>query len=393
MTIEFSVIPVLYLLGAAHGVFLAVALLTSKGGPRRANCYLGCYTLVFVCALFDYFLDDTGLVYQYVFARTLLWPKEFLYGVLIYFYTRELTQPGQFLITRRQWLHFVPAILHVLVTWPLLTMDSPFQLRILSGSPAGTPIEAIWSLLLGDVELILAVIHVSIYIVLSLRLILIHHRRLLKNYANLEHINLVWLRNLLIGTIIVYLCWLAEEFIDLDDPVATWLDATLGLSMVGLIYGMSLLGLRRSELVTKGASNLQLPMELVAQETPRESEQRYRSSAISEAMSLQLFEDLQQQMERHRLYGDNSLSLPKLAEIMGLSVNHLSQVINQQSGQNFFDYINRHRVADVQRSMRAGSSSTVLELAFDAGFNSKSAFYSAFRKYTGQTPTQFKKSM
>ncbi len=131
MTIEFSVIPVLYLLGAAHGVFLAVALLTSKGGPRRANCYLGCYTLVFVCALFDYFLDDTGLVYQYVFARTLLWPKEFLYGVLIYFYTRELTQPAQFLITRRQWLHFVPAILHVLVTWPLLTMDSPFQLRIL----------------------------------------------------------------------------------------------------------------------------------------------------------------------------------------------------------------------------------------------------------------------
>lgn len=397
----FSLIPVLYLLGAAHGVYLALALFTQKTGPRRANQYLACYTLVFVCALFDYFLDLTGLINQYVYIRTLLWPKEFLYGIFIYFYARELTHPGQYHLVGRQWLHFVPALLHVAITWPLLFFSPEFQIRILTNAPNDSFFEMAWALLAGDVELLLTVFQITVYIVLSIQFTAAYQITLKNQFANLERINVRWLQSLLIGTLVVYFIWLVDEFIDLGAPVDFWLDSALGLSMVGLIYGMSILGLRQSKPITlmrdepDSAAALSVPVidDTKTEVDGAEKPKRYEKSALSEDLSSQLFEELQQLMQTEKLYSDNSLSLPKLAEASGVSANYLSQVINQQSGENFFDFVNGYRVNEVQTQMVAKPDATVLDLAMNSGFNSKSAFYTAFRKHTGQTPSQFKKSL
>ncbi|MES9930149.1 MAG: helix-turn-helix domain-containing protein, partial [Candidatus Thiodiazotropha sp. 6PDIVS] len=75
------------------------------------------------------------------------------------------------------------------------------------------------------------------------------------------------------------------------------------------------------------------------------------------------------------------------------SPNYLSQVINEQSGYNFFDFINRYRVDEAKRCLTTPSGqSNVLSIALDSGFNSKSAFYTAFKRHTGQTPSQYRKS-
>ncbi|MEW8398601.1 MAG: helix-turn-helix domain-containing protein, partial [Candidatus Thiodiazotropha sp.] len=76
-----------------------------------------------------------------------------------------------------------------------------------------------------------------------------------------------------------------------------------------------------------------------------------------------------------------------------ISSNYLSQVINERAGQHFFDFVNRYRVEEAKLAL-AGSTGrgNILAIALDAGFNSKSAFYTAFKRHTGQTPTQYRRT-
>ena len=86
------------------------------------------------------------------------------------------------------------------------------------------------------------------------------------------------------------------------------------------------------------------------------------------------------------------LTLPKLAQKVGCSGNHLSQVINSEFGTSFFEYLNQYRIdyAKELLSRNNGHSSSILNIAFTVGFNSNSAFYSAFKKRVGITPAQYR---
>lgn len=99
-------------------------------------------------------------------------------------------------------------------------------------------------------------------------------------------------------------------------------------------------------------------------------------------------------MQSQQLFLRSDLTLPKLAQTVGCSVNHLSQVINSGFGMSFFDYLNRHRV-DYAKELLATSdriSGAILNIAFAVGFNSNSAFYAAFKKRVGQTPAQYRRA-
>jgi AraC-like DNA-binding protein len=75
--------------------------------------------------------------------------------------------------------------------------------------------------------------------------------------------------------------------------------------------------------------------------------------------------------------------------MLGVNANVLSYVINQGFGMNFNDLINSRRIEDVKRRLVAADGSTVTEIAFDCGFNSKATFNRAFRKLTGMSPKEF----
>jgi len=99
-------------------------------------------------------------------------------------------------------------------------------------------------------------------------------------------------------------------------------------------------------------------------------------------------------MESQRLFLRSDLTLPKLAQAVDCSINHLSQVINSGFGVSFFDYLNQYRIAHAREllSKPDGQSHAILNIAFTVGFNSNSAFYAAFKKCVGQTPAQYRKA-
>jgi len=119
---------------------------------------------------------------------------------------------------------------------------------------------------------------------------------------------------------------------------------------------------------------------------------KYAKSGLTRDQLLGHKQRLDQIMQSREEYLRPDLTLPKLAETVGCSVNNLSQVINSGFGTSFFDYLNRYRIEHARRLLEdSGSqSSAILTIAFTVGFNSNSAFYSAFKKYVGMTPAQYR---
>jgi AraC-like DNA-binding protein len=120
-------------------------------------------------------------------------------------------------------------------------------------------------------------------------------------------------------------------------------------------------------------------------------ERRYRDSNLGEGEKDTMHARLVQLMDRDRLYLDPDLTLARLAERAKVSPKALSQVINERIGRNFNDFINEYRIKNACALLSdAGCRSTITEILYDSGFNSKSVFNEAFRKHTGKTPSEYR---
>lgn len=107
------------------------------------------------------------------------------------------------------------------------------------------------------------------------------------------------------------------------------------------------------------------------------------------------FKELHFLMKEAKIYQDPALSLENISERLNISSNYLSQLVNKLSGQSFPEYVNGFRIKDAQAKLIDPEYThyTILSIAMESGFNSKSAFYNAFKKKTGMSPSQFKKNV
>lgn len=121
---------------------------------------------------------------------------------------------------------------------------------------------------------------------------------------------------------------------------------------------------------------------------------KYRGSGLEPERAREIARRAQALLESERAYLDPDLDLPGLAARLDVLPGHLSQSVNQALGQSFLDLVNGWRVAEAQRLLRQPASGhlTVDAIAARAGFNSRSAFYAAFRKATGTTPRAYREA-
>lgn len=121
---------------------------------------------------------------------------------------------------------------------------------------------------------------------------------------------------------------------------------------------------------------------------------RYERSGLSNEQAKQNHAQLLKLMQDKKPYLDGELNASELSRMLGISVNHLSQILNQEQKQNFFDFVNSYRVQEVSRKMKDARNNhlTLLALAFESGFSSKTSFNTVFKKFTGKTPSDFYKT-
>lgn len=130
-------------------------------------------------------------------------------------------------------------------------------------------------------------------------------------------------------------------------------------------------------------------------ETTEDSKKKYAKSGLSDNEVKSIEAALNAYIASEKPFLDPDLSLKKLAQQIDINPNQLSQVINTQTNKNFFDYINSHRIKELMQILKDQKSKkfTLLSLAYEAGFNSKSTFNSSFKKLTGLTPSEYMKSI
>lgn len=141
--------------------------------------------------------------------------------------------------------------------------------------------------------------------------------------------------------------------------------------------------------------NYQPDRKTLSQTEQTPNKKKYVTSGLSPKEIEQLKVSLEALMKNDRLYLQEDLTLSRLANILDTTTNHLSQLINSTYSRNFYDFINGYRIeyAKQQIVQRLNQDVPTLDLLLESGFKSSSTFYNAFKKETGLTPTQFKKSL
>ena len=126
-----------------------------------------------------------------------------------------------------------------------------------------------------------------------------------------------------------------------------------------------------------------------------EEKPKYETSRIDDEIAEAYAAEARALMEKEKLYKNPYLTMPQVAKKLKLSANTLSQVLNGHCGQTFYNFVNTYRLEEVISMMRdpENDGKSVLKLSIEAGFNSKSAFNNIFKKQTGMTPAEFRKSI
>ncbi|WP_240479506.1 helix-turn-helix domain-containing protein [Pseudoalteromonas rubra] len=118
--------------------------------------------------------------------------------------------------------------------------------------------------------------------------------------------------------------------------------------------------------------------------------QQPRTSTVSLDRMQRIAAKLERVMKDEQLFMEEDLSLNKLASVIGVSENHISETLSQLLQTNFFQFVNGYRIEEAEKLLKS-TDSQVSTIQFDVGFNSKSTFNTAFKKATGLTPTQYRK--
>lgn len=124
----------------------------------------------------------------------------------------------------------------------------------------------------------------------------------------------------------------------------------------------------------------------------RKEKKKYKDSALDPETVANCMKKLSYVMDVEKVYKDDKLSLQGLSKKVSVTPHVLSQVINEQMKKNFSDFVNGYRVEEARKMLQeADEDTSILHICYEVGFNSKSAFYRAFKKFTNITPSQFQK--
>jgi len=354
---------------ALQAIALSVLLLIKRPRPQ-ANLFLALVVFFFALMAGNIALINV-LKARDLFHVFRYFQLELLYGIgpALYFYTKSITD-REFKFSKKDFIHFIPVVLEFLfyrTTFYRLGADGMYQ----------SPPHPYTSIYLG--EQWLGILSVTVYTLLSLRVLFLYQVWLKQQYSNLEKRSLDWLK---IPVIIYAAFWIGWNLLtEIDRFVfdgtlreVYFLPAFVGLAVV--TYWIGFKGYLRSQSDVSGYS----------QSKPKKDEAERQPELAKKIATL---------METQQPFLDPDLDLSGLSRLLDSNPRQVSHTINRSFSKNFYEFVNQYRVDAFKERIQepGGEKLTLLGHAFECGFNSKSTFNDVFKKTTGLTPSAYAKQV
>lgn len=365
-----NILAVLNLLGAAQGLFLSAVLVSIKGGNKVANRILAALVATIAIIVSGAVVRTTHYEFVFPHLSRIHDPFPFLAVPLIFLYIKTLTS-GKAVFTRKDFLHFIPFILCAGYLIPYYFQSREAKLNFMV-SEYYSPTLGSWYYIRSALLILLAVF----YLILIVSNIQRFVRGSKKQSDTAQKAILFQIRFFVVGFLILLVGGLLRYL--LDHTAKTNLLVPLGASVY--IYAIGYLCFRNPQ--------------VLARTDVKTVVKKYENSSLMPETAERYLKRLLHLMETEKLYLDSELTISKVAERLSIPAPHLSQTINERLNQNFIDFINTYRVAEAKRRLvdPARKHYSVLAVAEEVGFNSKSSFNSVFKKYVQMTPSEFRKA-
>lgn len=362
---------VIYISGISISLFTATLLIVKKG-KSKPDILLFSWMLVLAFHLFLYYINFTESQFRVPQLLGIEIPLPLIHGVLLFMYVASVTnQFHQY--TWQILLHFLPISIGYIYLFPLLLSNNENKIDFYVNGFEGYQNFMYYGLILIFISGI-------VYVVWSVFLLQKHRKNIRKHFSNLKEINLNWLRFLIFGLGIVW-----------SIVIITNNDAYIFLAVSVFVILIGFFGIQQRTIFVNPETSFR-------NETNKEStnkSKKYAKSGLKMEVADETYQNLLHLFVIEKYYQKNDLSLDYLATELNINSNYLSQIINEKEGKNFYDFVNSFRVKAFQQMVKDQKHEqfTLLALAFECGFNSKSSFNRYFKKQTGQTPSEFVKNL
>lgn len=379
--VSISVLSVFVFLGVFQGLLISSFLIFKKAGNSEANRFQGFLLLTLSLCILEQFLNMTGLIVRVLHVTNTTEPLNLVIGPLLYLYVKRSLDRTK---SRYEWTHFLLASVYFIYMWfdYLQPPEVKYNSYISSYHPDWSFLNVTTSFPDDPLNLkkhlnIVTAVQLLFYIMLSLRKILKSSGMKAVRMFMIGDDVLRSLRNMVLHILVIVLIFIGVKLTFQGDLG----DYFVGIYVSVFTLATSLRVMNDSSYFEKTASFMDIPVG------------KYVKSSLTEGKKSEISAGILRVFEREQYYSDNLASLSGLARKLGESPHHISQVINEKLGKSFFELLASYRIEKAQSILRDKSSKiTIEELSEKVGYNSKTAFNNSFRKLTGKTPAEFRKS-
>lgn len=382
MTLDF--VDIVLIIGAAQGILLAVLIFHKYNRPF-ANRFLGLVMALFGFLLSTMFFGELGIMDHIPHAQVFILGFSFVGFPCLYFYARFLMHPN-YSLNRLDSVHFLPFVAYHLCMIPRY-IQSPVSLNEILQRVYSEGLS--WEDYAFYGILIFQGICYSIWILRMQRKYLNRIRRL---FSTIDQARLKWLRNITLMIMFVLIIFLFEILcFAMGVNFSGYFNLTSFLFALS-VYLTGYLGLVKSEVLTGVVESVRRQPMPFRDPSTKTSESKYGKSGLTPETAQKHLSSLLHLMETETPYTNSELTLTQLAERLAISVHNLSEILNTQLHQNFFDFINGYRLEKVKADLTdpAKNNLKILAIAYDAGFKSKTTFNTLFKKHLNLTPSEYR---
>jgi len=366
------------LIGLSQGVIFGAVILSGRLFNHKPNRYLAYAILIISIIGFDEWaglhqLDDKYYVIDFL-GDDIPWVLLFYVPVLVYFLKAV---EHKFANSKRLWLLTVPFLIFLIINI-IIDLDMDFGW-------SSAPFFVQNRFIFYDVEFYTAIVYTIVLNAISFFVIV-------NSKASIT--DKKWLKKIWLFSFLLILLWTGMVFL----PTSIYdgskkMDHLLWIGITIFIYWLIFKGLYQFHLAKNQKAVHQVLQQQKSASRHRLEKIKANTRGATSNEENKHIKKLKYLMEAEHLYRNPELSQEAVAQKLGISAGHLSQLINANTQKNFTSFVNTYRIQEVKKLLHdpAFNQFDLVAIGMEAGFKSKSAFYTTFKKETGVTPSQFKK--